>query len=420
MNLRPLTSKPSTSTSNSKPSSAKPKKKFNITTKTLFLTYPQNSTRPQLALDRIVEKWSPEWAVVAQEEHQDGNKHLHAVVRLKEPKHWSSPSFADFVAEGHGNYQSARGVSATLRYVRKAGNYVTYGEPPEQEVKGNRIAPTDRVAKMVLEGKTWQEIRQEEPGVWLRYKKNIQEMLAEEETMAASSMLSPWQPLVPSTAGKPWQTSIIDWLNTNLFKERKHKQPQLWIQAPPNAGKTYLATWLQAFCRIYYLPRTEDFYDDYFDENYDLVVWDEAVNTKPISWLNGFLEGSHVYLRKKGAQYLKKKNLPVLILSNFHPDEIWHKVPGVARDALHTRLQVVVVPDGQRINIDSVQSAAQPSPPDSPDRGPTYVLSDSDDVPRLSRKRAFIDLSDCGVSDEPPRKRTRVMEIDLDEGDVSE
>lgn len=67
---------------------------------------------------------------------------------------------------------------------------------------------------------------------------------------------------------------------------------------------------------IYWVPMQEDFYDS-FSEEYDLVVFDEWRGQKTVQFMNSFLQGGTFWLKKKGGQICKKKNVPVIILSNY-------------------------------------------------------------------------------------------------------
>lgn len=71
------------------------------------------------------------------------------------------------------------------------------------------------------------------------------------------------------------------------------------------------------------MPLLEDFYDFYFDEKFDLVVLDEFKGQKTIQFLNLWLQGGDMTIRKKGSQYIKRKNLPMIILSNYSLDDCY-------------------------------------------------------------------------------------------------
>ena len=87
------------------------------------------------------------------------------------------------------------------------------------------------------------------------------------------------------------------------------------------------------------MPRDEEFYDSYEDGCFDLVVLDEYKHQKRLQFLNAWCDGQPLPLRRKGSQTVKTDNLPLIICSNFSPEECYR--PGVGRDALLDRFVVV-------------------------------------------------------------------------------
>lgn len=77
---------------------------------------------------------------------------------------------------------------------------------------------------------------------------------------------------------------------------------------------------------------------------YDLAVIDEFRGSdKPLGWLNLWLQGNPMPLRKKGSQYTKEQNIPTIILSNYSPREAYSKVPDHILGTLLSRLEVISV-----------------------------------------------------------------------------
>lgn len=142
---------------------------------------------------------------------------------------------------------------------------------------------------------------------------------------------------------------LTDWLTRNILTTRNFRQEQLFLSGPPAIGKTTLILQLARFLRIYNIPTDEDFYDDWEDGSYDLAVMDEFKANKTVQWLNRWLDGSMMPLKKKGSQYLKRKNIPTIILSNYTLEECYSNALQkdarfyVALQALQSRLTCIVL-----------------------------------------------------------------------------
>ena len=87
----------------------KEKKKFRISAKTLFLTYPQvdKSIKKEGFLAFISQKLQIQDYVIAIEKHADGNPHIHAYLRLSRKCDIRKPDYLDFNGY-HGRYEPVR------------------------------------------------------------------------------------------------------------------------------------------------------------------------------------------------------------------------------------------------------------------------------------------------------------------------
>lgn len=70
------------------------------------------------------------------------------------------------------------------------------------------------------------------------------------------------------------------------------------------------------------IPTDED-YNDFYSDDCDLAVLDEFRGQRTIQWLNQFLQGSMMTIKKKGTQTIKLKNVPTIILSNYPLEEVY-------------------------------------------------------------------------------------------------
>lgn len=283
-------------------------------------------------------------AVVAEEEHEDGSPHLHAVIVLKKRLHLSdSGRILDPLTGQHGNYQAVRSFHDCLRYVTKGKRYVSYKLDVSAILKkmGGKFA---EAVLMLAEGKQLEDLDEDFLPTIAMHKRKLDEFIAWCDIKRTRVNLVAYGGLVYE--GTHLQTQIIvDWLNRNVRQKREFKQTQLWVAGPPNYGKTTLINMLNSRLSTYMMPLDEEFYDAYNDQDYDMVVLDEFKAHKTIQFLNLWAQGGQMTIRKKGSQGVKKKNLPLIILSNYTPKECYSKSSDYALAPLLVRFQVVNLGD---------------------------------------------------------------------------
>lgn len=191
----------------------------------------------------------------------------------------------------------------------------------------------------------------EVPTVFVLHKRKLEETIAWVSLKKMRSSLVPWTSVVTNQLIRgslelhPSQ-KIVKWINKNVFQKREFKQKQLYVHGPPNMGKTSMVHYLSKYCSINHVPPNEDYYDAWEDDLYDLAVIDEFRGGKTVQWMNVFLEGSPMPLRKKGSQYLKRQNIPVIVLSNFTLEEAYSNVSKFQPERLESikaRLEVIEV-----------------------------------------------------------------------------
>lgn len=315
---------------------------FRMNAKGFSLTFPQNTTTKAEAAARIDEKWPLVLYVISQEKHKDGNSHLHMYLEFPERKQFTSSNCFDFIGVKHGNYQSTRSRRDWIKYIIKHDtDYLAKGIDVKA-ILAKQAQKNKAVADLLDEGASLQEVNKFDNGYFLINKRKIEDYGTFVAIEKKRKEMIPW--------AEPDLTNLTDanlqigkWLAENIRKSRPFKAPQLFIHGPRNRGKTSLIEYLERSLSIYHVSTTEDFYDGY-DDYYDLVVIDEFKGQKTIQWMNEFLQGSRMTLRLKGRQYLKTKNVPVIILSNFSLPECYPKAHLDNRlETLECRLQVVEI-----------------------------------------------------------------------------
>jgi len=319
------------------------KKGFRMAGKNFTITFPQCDVKKEVAVERIEQKFGSELKgyLVCEEAHKDGTPHLHVFLQFHNRKNFKTEKCFDFIGGQHGNYQVTKSVKAWVEYCTKGPNYVAKGVDVEA-IKKKKAQKNEEVALSIMAGESIAEINKKHPGYVMINKRKLEEYESWIKCESAKKQKIDWIP--PKLDGlTDANLQIATWICSNIRQNRAFKAPQLYIWGARNLGKTSLVEWLEKYLSVYHMPTTEEFYDLYSDD-YDLVVIDEFKGQKTIQWMNQFLQGSPMPIRKKGSQSMKYKNLPVVILSNYRLSECYVKAANDGRlSTLEARLEVVEV-----------------------------------------------------------------------------
>lgn len=306
------------------------KKRFQLKCRRLFLTFPQCSVTKEQAQERLLAKYPEDltWYIIAEEAHQDGTPHLHLALEFKKEFSTRKLDVFDFIGEKHGNYQSMKNQRKCVEYVTKHGVYLSHGIDVSA-IRNKKKSLSAHVAKAIMDGKSLEEIVNEDPGFFMMHKRKIEDFQSYMQTRNNKRSRLPWVPFADADIADMDALSdreIALWLNANIRQQRPLKTKSLYVWGPPDMGKSTLIQSLSRYLSIYVIPRDEEFYDEYEDGVYDLAVLDEAKSTKTMQWLNQWLDGQVMCLRKKGTQYTKKQNIPTIILSNYSLENNYKKL----------------------------------------------------------------------------------------------
>lgn len=343
--------------------------RFQLKSKTHYLTFPQSGdVTPQSCVNAIVNHFGDledfddsnlAWTVVVQEQHQDGEHHLHALIHFGTSFGIYRSDYYDFVTGKHGDYKSVGGRKSDLQrvvaYLLKTDGdkafqgiseeeFTSLGEKPE----GAKLVA---VVNELRAGSSVHDLIVKYPGQVLNIKKwEVAKAMFDYESMRVS--VEPnffasmgWNGIGPGAAPTGSAQGIITWFNTNLGGDRYAVRPirsqQLWVRAPPGAGKTTLINNLRTCLNIYPMPY-ETFQDQWEDNRFDLCVLDEFKSQLPLHWLNSWLDGGIFQVKRKGiAPYPKAQNIPTVILSNYTPEECYPNMDATALEALNGRLLII-------------------------------------------------------------------------------
>ncbi len=332
---------------------------FRLQAKHLFLTYPKCDESKEVALASIISKLDPDWAVVAEEQHKDDTPHLHCLVVLKKLRHFRNCKLLDSITGKHGDYQSARDLVKVLSYIAKMSvycayhiNVATYLANSIARKKARGKSKSDLVAGRISDGASLIDIDLQFPGYFMMHKRKIEDYASWSALKRQRQSKLSWKvPPRDISCSFPEEQDILFWIIKNIKAERIFKQEQLWVWGPRGTGKTSLITWLEKFLTIYYVPH-EDFDDEWEDGMYDLAVIDEFKGTRKITWMNRFVQGGSMRIRKKGSQGMKRENIPVIVLSNYCIQDAYSmNVPDNAKQTLMCRFTQVEIPHGEIIQF---------------------------------------------------------------------
>ncbi len=306
------------------------------------LTWPQNDTTKEVALQRTIELLRPSWVVSGHELHADGGNHLHLAVGFDSRVQiaWKK---LDEIADKRGNYQTTRSVATWVAYCIKNDDYVEFGCCAKDKAKKNE-GKWDAVASLVRAGGSLKSIDEKFGGFVMQNKNRITEYLAWQNTLNLEPELK-WGGVGNDHGDiRVAIAELREWCVENIQEDRDFKQKQLWLHGPANVGKSRFASSLARYCRTYYLP-DEDWYCGYDNDCFDLVILDEFVGGKQVHFLNLFLQGGPMPLKKKGvaSSFVKRDNPAVIILSNLSPRGAFINVKDERMEALELRLKVIYI-----------------------------------------------------------------------------
>lgn len=105
---------------------------FRFQARKVFLTYPQCTLNKEQLYNAINEKCPIEHGFICTELHEDGNTHLHAVLKFRSKVTTKSQAYFD-VQGFHPNIQVCKSWPASVNYVKKNGDWEEYGSAPDDE-----------------------------------------------------------------------------------------------------------------------------------------------------------------------------------------------------------------------------------------------------------------------------------------------
>jgi len=270
--------------------SAEKPSKFQINSRSFFLTYPKLDLSKEEALHLLQLKLAGKpitGAVVCRELHEDGSPHIHAYILLETRFNCRNKNFWDLNGH-HGNYQMAKSIEAVSKYIKKDGDFIEYGTLDWKE-KVNARAEHRRClgAKMLEPGTTLKDILLMDPSLALEAH-NLERAL----TACKQAFITP--------------------LTTDDVKG-------IWIFGPAGVGKSHLVREIEPSL---YLKSQNKWWDTYNGEPSVLIDDFDKMGTCLSHYIKIWADKYGCVGEKKGSQtplcYSK-----FYITSNYSPDELW-------------------------------------------------------------------------------------------------
>lgn len=280
--------------------------RFDIDSKSWFLTWPQCPLTKEHCLTLLRAKRTITAAVVSRELHEDGSPHLHAYVLLERRYRVRNPRFWDLESY-HGNYQSAKSVRAVVGYIKKDGDILEFGDIDWSEKVASHKDHRRYLGKRIIQGEPLEDIVRDDPSLIFGLTKLSQD--------------------------------VLTWKSLSLKIFDKPDVRGLWIYGPPRVGKSYYVR--QNYPSLY-LKAQNKWWDGYQGEaavliddldsdclSHYLKIWADRYGC------TGEVKGGHTPLVYD----------EFIVTSNFSIEELFKDKPPVTIEAISRRFRVIHMTD---------------------------------------------------------------------------
>ena len=312
------------------------KNKFRLNCTRLFLTYPKcllERSEVHKYLEQKLKDNIKEYLIV-QEQHKDGDKHIHVYLELNKRINYKDCHCLDL--NGYvGHYECCKNKMKAIEYLLKEDKTPLQSLDWKQYLLDSNYhkrtqANLDKLNLIETKGLA-QCVRTGEISLLVLpiYNKAL--------TLLNGMEIKDDREDLPTSLETPW--------NFKLIFDLDNKQCHYWIYSKKsNFGKT---TYAQELCKNYktQIWNTEEKYQPHITRETEIIVFDEYSHRTCIfiSLLNMLMDGS-AYITGKGLNAWQLNNKPlVIIFSNFTPLEIYTKSPNLAN--LMSRIKVINLED---------------------------------------------------------------------------
>ena len=328
----------------------------------------------KLKIDKIIKKvfvkFDFKWYIIAREKHGDESNHWHIAMELKKgirrcdmyPLCWSAFPW----------YRGYLNVSSEWKSDKRLASYLLCPDKdkeidPKPVIEGvdekviarwkravqdmkKWLCCAEIVSKCNAWNNTWKELKLWDEGFGAQYMSRIKVYWSE-------CMLQKFDKLEDKDELKRRLDAavlvkkgvvlvVVMWLLSNLFQERHHRQLQLYMWGGKHVGKTSIMSELQKYFMACKMPYDNGYFDLYNDDLHEFIYLDEYRGQISVHEMNNWLDGSRHSYARKGSQAVKRKNIPMIVLSNIDLNSQYPKICAdekEVRDAFISRFVSVEV-----------------------------------------------------------------------------
>jgi len=269
-------------------------KKFRLSAKTLFLTYPRTSLKPIEAyqqLEEILINWGIDEFLIVQEKHQintsiNKSTHLHAYIKLHKKANIHSPEYLHLLDNNNkiikGKYETVKKKESVIQYVLKDvfdvdnENFIIFSEHLKGRISNKFGYETteNSMIKLAEKGfvdKAMDLLRRDKPSQFMKshmaIEKSLRSLFLKKKGFTPKFNLNEF--IVPA--------ELNTLLNTIIFQ----KQQSLGIYGASGSGKSqFIKSWAYDKGLNPLLVTHPNALKDFIEGYHNLIIMDDTMNLK--------------------------------------------------------------------------------------------------------------------------------------------